>query len=208
MCLYRATVGSLRWYGTGKFRNQDTVPEDGGWIFLRQTRGSVQTISGVKTQTTVRTFPFVQTWTICINILKLLDICYVILGEEEWEEECGEEPPDGAVSGSTVDDMLPSTAGEECSPVATVTGSSSSPPPSVVRQSNGDIVTNNNDKGRKRILARKILTLSWQWIILIDWCYVSESFTGYIFFLILFLVRLSRRTLHFEIGYARLCTNH
>jgi hypothetical protein len=97
-------------------------------------------------------------WTICINILKLLDLCYVILGEEEWEEECGEEPPDGAVSGSTVDDMIPPTAGEECSPVATVTGSSSSPPPSLVRQSNGDIATNNNDKGKKRILTCKILS--------------------------------------------------
>jgi len=62
------------------------------------------------------------------------------------------------VSGSTVDDMIPSTAGEECSPVATVTGSSSSPPPSLVRQSNGDIATNNNDKGKEKVLTPKILT--------------------------------------------------
>jgi len=60
------------------------------------------------------------------------------------------------VSGSTAD-MIPTT-GEECSSVATVTGSLSSPPPTLVRQSNGDIATNNNDKGKKRILARKILT--------------------------------------------------
>lgn len=62
------------------------------------------------------------------------------------------------MSSSTVDDMIPPIAGEECSPVATVTGSSSSPPPSLVRQSNGDIAANNNDKGKKAILTCKIFT--------------------------------------------------
>ena len=107
------------------------------------------------------------------------------------------------MSGSTVDDMIPSTVGEECSPVATVTGSSSSPPPSLVRQSNGDIATNNNDKGKKGILTLKILThyraIYPYWLV----SYI-KIFNSVCVFLTRFLVSLSRRTLQFETGYARL----
>jgi hypothetical protein len=73
----------------------------------------------------------------------------VISGEEEWESECGDEPPEGAVSGSTEDDMIPPAVGGECSPVLTASVSSTSPPPSLVRQPNEDIATGGNHKGKK-----------------------------------------------------------
>lgn len=96
--------------------------------------------------------------------------------------------------------MIPSAAGEECSPVATVTGSSSSPTPSLVRQSNGDIATNNNDKGKKRILTPKILAhyLDNELFLLTGVMYQNLS-QGIPVFNTL-LIRLSRPTLQFETG--------
>jgi hypothetical protein len=93
--------------------------------------------------------------------------------------------------------MIPPTAGEVCSPVATVTGSSSSPPPSLVRQSNGDIATNNNDKGKKAILICKILTHYPD--IELSLLTGMRIFHREYMFPVLFLVSHSRRILQFEI---------
>lgn len=62
------------------------------------------------------------------------------------------------MSGSTEDDMIPATAGGECSPVPTAAGCSSSPPPSLVRQPNGEIATSNIHKGKKTVLKFDIIT--------------------------------------------------